>query len=43
MLLALMAMLDICEKRAMGELLIVRDFHEVFPEDVSDFSPEREV
>ena len=27
----------------MGELPIVRDFPEVFPEDVSDLPPEREV
>ena len=35
--------MDICEKRTIGEIVIVHDFPEVFPEDVSDSPPEREV
>ena len=38
-----METLNICEKRAMGELPIVRDFPEVFLEDISDLPSEREV
>src|ERR1043165_4946174 len=36
-------MLDLGEKRTMGELPIVLEFPDVFPEDVSDLPPEREV
>ena len=43
MFFALLASLDLFEKQAMGELPVVCDFPEVFPEDVSDFPPEREV
>ena len=42
-LFALLAKLDLGEKKAMVELPIVCDFPEVFPEDVSDLPPEREV
>ena len=42
-LFALLAKLDLGEKQAMGELPIVCDFPEVFPDDVSDLPPEREV
>ncbi|XP_058774350.1 uncharacterized protein LOC131648626 [Vicia villosa] len=42
-LLALMETLDVWEKRAMGDLPIVRDIPEEFPEDVIDLPPEREM
>ena len=42
-LFSLLATLDLGEKRTMGEFPIVRNFPEVFPEDVSDFMLEREV
>ena len=43
MLFALLAMLDLGVKQTMGELPIVRDFPEAFPEDVSILLSEREV
>ncbi|XP_058784943.1 uncharacterized protein LOC131659832 [Vicia villosa] len=42
-LFMLMSTLDVCEKRTIGEFPIVCDFPEVFPEDVSELPPEREV
>ena len=42
-LFALLASLDLSEKQAMGELPAVCDFPEVFPKDVIDLPPEREV
>ncbi|XP_058725792.1 uncharacterized protein LOC131597093, partial [Vicia villosa] len=42
-LFMLLATLDVHEKRTIDELPIVCDFAEVFPEDVSDLPPEREV
>ncbi|XP_058761086.1 uncharacterized protein LOC131634434 [Vicia villosa] len=43
MLFMLLAILEVHEKRTIEELPIVRDFDEVFPEDVSDLPPEREM
>ena len=42
-LFMLLATLDIREKRTIEELPIVCEFTEVFPEDISDLPPEREV
>ncbi|XP_058741293.1 uncharacterized protein LOC131613662, partial [Vicia villosa] len=42
-LFMLLATLDVHERRTIEELPIVCDFAEVFPEDVSDLPPEREV
>src|SRR3954463_3136943 len=42
-LFMLLATLDVHERRTIDELPIVCDFAEVFPEDVSDLPPEREV
>lgn len=39
----LLATMNVEEKLVISELPIVRDFPEVFPEDVSDLPPEREV
>ncbi|XP_058784366.1 uncharacterized protein LOC131659150, partial [Vicia villosa] len=42
-LFMLLATLDVHERRTIDELPIVCDFAEVFPEDVSDLPPKREV
>ena len=42
-LFMLLATLDIRKKRTIEELPIVCEFAEVFPEDISDLPPEREV
>ncbi|XP_050876860.1 uncharacterized protein LOC127080589 [Lathyrus oleraceus] len=39
----LVASLKLSENGTMGEFLVVRDFPEVFPDELSDFPPEREV
>ncbi|XP_050896066.1 uncharacterized protein LOC127102777 [Lathyrus oleraceus] len=39
----LLASLKLSENGTMGEFPVVRDFPEVFPDEVSDFPPEREV